>query len=159
MLLLFFQETPRIGCSSSFLESFFLHENDKGEVADWHVGRYVQVSHALYRRNRYFSLRKEGAWAQHMLLFLPCISLIFLVSTCSHFLLLHFCIFHGSTYHINIESVNRTKHESGVNGKIKNMSVRRYDGQLIPYENWGPTPWRLLIKKSYFNETKGQYFY
>jgi hypothetical protein len=70
-----------------------------------------------------------------MLLFLSCISLIFLISTCSHFLLLHFSMFHGSTYHINIESANRTKHESGVTGKIKNMYVQRYDGPLIPYKN------------------------
>jgi hypothetical protein len=97
-----------------FYKPFFLHEKDKGGsqggggLKCWMLCSsipmlYVGAAGIFVSGKKCFSSTHALISSVHQ---------TFFVSIYSHFLLLHFCSFHGSTYHIYMESANQTEHQS-----------------------------------------------
>jgi hypothetical protein len=93
----------------------------------------LKYPHAFCERNWYIFLKEWKCFSStHALIsFVHPSDFLILVSTCSHFLLLHFSIFHGLTY-IHMKSVNRTKHERVVTGKDKARQCEATPGHWFP---------------------------
>jgi hypothetical protein len=102
--------------SSFFYKPFFLHEKYKGGsqggggLRCWMLCSSIPM--LCVDAAGIFASGKKSA-STHALI--SSVHQTFFVSICSHFLLLHFCSFYGSTYHIHMESANQTEHQSKKN--------------------------------------------
>jgi hypothetical protein len=110
--------------SSFFYKPFFLHEKDKGGsqggggLRCWML--CSSISMLCVGATGIFASGKKCFSSTHALI--SSVHQTFFVSICSHFLLLHFCSFHGSTYHIHMESANQTEQKKIIPTETRDQS-------------------------------------